>query len=106
MIDHCQNAGCFAYHRPFSSRTLPHGHEVEHSKSSIEWTALSWNSGVGCTKISLDCKNGYAETERGCGISKGLVTAASQEARAGRQKSPRMSGSGKSAATVGKSTRR
>jgi protein gp37 len=64
------------------------------AKSSIEWTELNWNSTVGCTKISLDCNNGYAETEQGCSILKGLVIAAPREARAGRPKSPGMSGGG------------
>ncbi|MBI2316664.1 MAG: phage Gp37/Gp68 family protein [Betaproteobacteria bacterium] len=32
------------------------------TKSSIEWTELTWNPVVGCTKISPGCKNCYAET--------------------------------------------
>lgn len=32
------------------------------TKSSIEWTELTWNPMVGCTKISPGCKNCYAET--------------------------------------------
>ena len=32
------------------------------TKSSIEWTELTWNPTVGCTKISPGCKNCYAET--------------------------------------------
>ena len=31
------------------------------TKSSIEWTELTWNPTVGCTKISAGCKNCYAE---------------------------------------------
>ena len=31
------------------------------TKSSIEWTELTWNPTVGCTKISPGCKNCYAE---------------------------------------------
>ncbi|RJP75406.1 MAG: phage Gp37/Gp68 family protein [Candidatus Zixiibacteriota bacterium] len=30
-------------------------------KTTIEWTGLSWNPVTGCTKISLGCKNCYAE---------------------------------------------
>lgn len=30
--------------------------------SKIEWTELTWNPIVGCTKISAGCKNCYAET--------------------------------------------
>lgn len=30
-------------------------------KSSIEWTESTWNPLTGCTKISLGCKNCYAE---------------------------------------------
>ncbi|MFH1492779.1 MAG: phage Gp37/Gp68 family protein [Candidatus Omnitrophota bacterium] len=30
-------------------------------KSSIEWTESTWNPVTGCTKISLGCKNCYAE---------------------------------------------
>ena len=30
-------------------------------KSKIEWTDSSWNPVIGCTKISLGCKNCYAE---------------------------------------------
>lgn len=32
------------------------------TKSSIEWTEMTWNPTVGCTKISPGCKNCYAET--------------------------------------------
>lgn len=31
------------------------------AKSSIEWTESTWNPITGCTKISLGCKNCYAE---------------------------------------------
>jgi protein gp37 len=31
------------------------------TKTSIEWTELSWNPTTGCTKISPGCKNCYAE---------------------------------------------
>jgi len=31
------------------------------AKSSIEWTGRTWNPVTGCTKISLGCKNCYAE---------------------------------------------
>lgn len=31
------------------------------TKSSIEWTESTWNPVTGCTKISLGCKNCYAE---------------------------------------------
>lgn len=31
------------------------------STSSIEWTQYTWNPVTGCTKISLGCKNCYAE---------------------------------------------
>ena len=31
------------------------------SKSSIEWTEMTWNPTTGCTKISAGCKNCYAE---------------------------------------------
>ena len=31
------------------------------SNSSIEWTESTWNPVTGCTKISLGCKNCYAE---------------------------------------------
>lgn len=31
------------------------------SKSSIEWTEVTWNPVTGCTKISSGCKNCYAE---------------------------------------------
>jgi protein gp37 len=31
------------------------------SASSIEWTQYTWNPVTGCTKISLGCKNCYAE---------------------------------------------
>ena len=31
------------------------------SKSSIEWTESTWNPITGCSKISLGCKNCYAE---------------------------------------------
>ncbi len=30
--------------------------------SKIEWTDATWNPVVGCTKVSLGCKNCYAET--------------------------------------------
>ncbi len=30
-------------------------------KSAIEWTEATWNPTTGCTKISLGCKNCYAE---------------------------------------------
>ena len=30
-------------------------------KSSIEWTQSTWNPVTGCTKVSLGCKNCYAE---------------------------------------------
>jgi protein gp37 len=62
------------------------------TKSSIEWTELSWNSTVGCTKISLDYKNGYVKSEQGCGNLMGLVTTAPQETRVGCQNSLGMSG--------------
>jgi hypothetical protein len=55
---------------------------------------MSWNSTVGCTKLSLVCKSGYAESEQGCNILKGLVTAAPREARAGGPNSLGMSGNG------------
>lgn len=32
------------------------------TQSSIEWTEMTWNPTVGCTKISPGCKNCYAET--------------------------------------------
>jgi len=31
-------------------------------KHKIEWTELTWNPSVGCTKISSGCKNCYAKT--------------------------------------------
>lgn len=31
------------------------------SKSSIEWTEMTWNPVTGCTKVSQGCKNCYAE---------------------------------------------
>lgn len=31
------------------------------TQSSIEWTEQTWNPTTGCTKISLGCKNCYAE---------------------------------------------
>ncbi|MDD5224083.1 MAG: phage Gp37/Gp68 family protein [bacterium] len=31
------------------------------TKSKIEWTELTWNPVTGCSKISLGCKNCYAE---------------------------------------------
>jgi protein gp37 len=31
------------------------------SKTSIEWTQLTWNPVTGCTKVSPGCKNCYAE---------------------------------------------
>ena len=31
------------------------------TKSSIEWTEMTWNPVTGCTKISKGCKNCYAE---------------------------------------------
>jgi hypothetical protein len=64
------------------------------TKSSIEWTELSWNSTIGYTMISPDCKSGYQETEQGCGILNGLKTTAPQEIQADCQKSLGMSGSG------------
>jgi len=30
--------------------------------SRIEWTEMTWNPAVGCTKISPGCKHCYAET--------------------------------------------
>ena len=30
--------------------------------SRIEWTELTWNPTIGCTKISPGCKNCYAES--------------------------------------------
>lgn len=30
--------------------------------SSIEWTEKTWNPTTGCTKISKECDNCYAET--------------------------------------------
>ncbi len=32
------------------------------TQSRIEWTEMTWNPTVGCTKISAGCKNCYAET--------------------------------------------
>jgi protein gp37 len=32
------------------------------TQTRIEWTEQTWNPTVGCTKISLGCKNCYAET--------------------------------------------
>ena len=32
------------------------------SKSTIEWTDLTWNVTTGCDKVSAGCKNCYAET--------------------------------------------
>ncbi len=32
------------------------------TQSSIEWTEMTWNPTVGCTKVSPGCKNCYAET--------------------------------------------
>lgn len=32
------------------------------TQSRIEWTELTWNPTIGCTKISPGCKNCYAET--------------------------------------------
>lgn len=32
------------------------------TQSRIEWTEMTWNPTVGCTKISPGCKNCYAET--------------------------------------------
>ena len=32
------------------------------TQSKIEWTEVTWNPTVGCTKISPGCKNCYAET--------------------------------------------
>ncbi len=32
------------------------------TQSRIEWTEVTWNPTVGCTKISAGCKNCYAET--------------------------------------------
>ena len=31
------------------------------TQSSIEWTEMTWNPMVGCTKVSPGCKNCYAE---------------------------------------------
>jgi len=31
------------------------------ANSSIEWTEARWNPTTGCSKISLGCKNCYAE---------------------------------------------
>jgi len=31
------------------------------AKSAIEWTAATWNPVTGCTKISIGCRNCYAE---------------------------------------------
>ena len=31
------------------------------AKSSIEWTESTWNPVTGCNKVSLGCKNCYAE---------------------------------------------
>ncbi len=31
------------------------------TQSSIEWTQMTWNPMVGCTKVSPGCKNCYAE---------------------------------------------
>ena len=31
------------------------------TKSKIEWTGMTWNPTVGCTKVSSGCKNCYAE---------------------------------------------
>src|SRR6267142_3404382 len=31
------------------------------TQSRIEWTEMTWNPTVGCTKISPGCKNCYAE---------------------------------------------
>ena len=31
------------------------------ANSSIEWTEMTWNPTVGCTKISAGCKFCYAE---------------------------------------------
>ena len=31
------------------------------NKSRIEWTESTWNPVTGCTKVSLGCKNCYAE---------------------------------------------
>ena len=31
------------------------------TQSNIEWTEMTWNPTVGCTKISPGCKNCYAE---------------------------------------------
>ena len=30
------------------------------TKSSIEWTEMTWNPVTGCTKVSQGCKNCYA----------------------------------------------
>lgn len=32
------------------------------TQSRIEWTELTWNPTIGCTKVSAGCKNCYAET--------------------------------------------
>jgi protein gp37 len=43
------------------------------TKSSIEWTELTWNPVTGCTKVSRGCKNCYAERMairlKGIGVS-------------------------------------
>src|SRR5438094_791740 len=31
------------------------------TKSSIEWTEMTWNPVTGCTKVSEGCRHGYAE---------------------------------------------
>ena len=31
------------------------------NRSAIEWTESTWNPVTGCTKVSLGCKNCYAE---------------------------------------------
>ena len=32
------------------------------TQSKIEWTEMTWNPTVGCTKVSPGCKHCYAET--------------------------------------------
>ena len=43
------------------------------TKSSIEWTEITWNPVTGCTKVSQGCKNCYAERMakrlKGIGVS-------------------------------------
>ena len=44
-------------------------------QSSIEWTEITWNPVVGCTKVSSGCANCYAErmAKRLAAISRSLV---------------------------------